>query len=217
MDADFWRERWRRGETPWAQSEANGLLLRHWASIPLRTDAWVFVPLCGSSLDMVFLAARGHRILGVELVPEAIEAFFAGQGIAPRRRPHRIGEVFEGGSYRILAGDAFALRPEDLAECSAFYDRAALVAVPPAMRHRYVAEVLGKLPPGRQGLLVSLEFPESARAGPPYPLSAEEIQVLFGDWNPELLERLDLIERDPGFAQGMAHAWTTAWRLRRPG
>ena len=35
------------------------------------------MPLCGKSLDMVWLAAQGHEVLGVELAPLAVEQFFA--------------------------------------------------------------------------------------------------------------------------------------------
>lgn len=217
MEPAYWRERWRAGDTGWEQAEVNGLLARHWGSLRLQAGTRIFVPLCGASIDMDFLAARGHQVFGVEIVPEAIERFLAGRGLAPRRRAHRLGTLYEHGPFTLLAADAFALAAEDLAGCAGFYDRAALVALPAAMRRRYVGEVLGKLPPGSLGLLIALEFPEAARPGPPFPVGEAELGLLFADWRPECLERSDLRARDPGFAAGMAYAWAAAWRLRRPG
>ena len=41
------------------------------------------MPLCGKSLDMVWLAAQGHEVLGVELAPLAVEQFFAENELRP--------------------------------------------------------------------------------------------------------------------------------------
>ncbi len=216
MDRAFWRERWASGETGWEQIEANRLLVRHWETLRLPPRTRIFVPLCGKSIDMAWLAERGHLILGVEFVPEALERFFAERGLEPRHRPHRLGRLYQAGPFALLAADAFALAPADLADCVGFYDRAALVALPPAKRSHYVREVLGKLPAGSRGLLISLDFPPGARLGPPFPLTDTEITTLFSGWSPRLLERSDLRERDPGFAAGMAYAWAAAWRIERP-
>lgn len=35
----------------------------------------VLVPLCGKSVDMVFLSQKGYRVLGVEGVRQAVEEF----------------------------------------------------------------------------------------------------------------------------------------------
>ena len=41
------------------------------------------MPLCGKSLDLLWLAAQGHRVLGVEISPLAVDAFFAEQDLTP--------------------------------------------------------------------------------------------------------------------------------------
>src|SRR3546814_12861307 len=73
---------------PAAQSP---LLEKHWPSLGLATGSRVFVPLCGKSLDMAWLAARGHRVLGVELSPLAVGQFFDENGLAPAQREPPLG------------------------------------------------------------------------------------------------------------------------------
>src|SRR5690606_7289998 len=83
MDPDFWRQRWRDNKIGFHQERVLPLLEKHWPSLGLATGSRVFVPLCGKSLDMAWLAARGHRVLGVELSPIAVEQFFDENALVP--------------------------------------------------------------------------------------------------------------------------------------
>ncbi|MDW8479404.1 MAG: thiopurine S-methyltransferase [Xanthomonadales bacterium] len=213
MDPAFWLERWARGDIPWHQPEGNALLRRHWDGLGLPAGSLVFVPLCGKSPDLAWLAARGHRILGIELSALAIRDFFAERGLEPRRRPHRLGWAHEAGPYCLIEGDAFALQPQELAECAGFYDRAALVALPPAMRGRYAREVLGALPPGCRGLLITIEFPEAAHPGPPFPVGEDELRALLPAFAPVLIERVGPPEDATG--AGSPRSGSAVWRLVR--
>ena len=157
MDTQYWQQRWDEGRIGWHLDQINGLLLKHWPELPLDPGSRVFVPLCGKSLDMGWLAARGHRVRGVDVARQACEDFFAERGDAPKVTHTGRYEVFEAGNVALWAGDAFALTRHDLADCQAVYDRAALIALPPDMRRRYVDTVYGAMPPGSQGLLVTPE------------------------------------------------------------
>ena len=84
MTPDFWIERWQKGETGFHQEAGNDLLPKHWPSLALAPRSTVFVPLCGKSFDMVWLAAQGHRVVGVELSPLAVDDFFREQEIESR-------------------------------------------------------------------------------------------------------------------------------------
>ena len=63
------------------QAEVTPLLQAHWDAVGAPEGCTVFVPLAGKSIDMVWLASRGHRVLGVELSPLAVEQFFAEHGL----------------------------------------------------------------------------------------------------------------------------------------
>src|SRR3970282_2229880 len=135
------------------------LLLKHWPSLELPAAARVFVPLAGKSHDMAWLAAQGHRVLGVELSQAAVEAFFAEHGLQPQRHESRHGMHYAAGNIELICGDAFGLDQAALADCTAVFDRAALIALPAQMRQRYVDELHALLPAGCRGLLHTLEYP----------------------------------------------------------
>ena len=86
MKAEFWLERWQRNEIGFHQGEINAHLQDYWDRVGLKEGGEVFVPLCGKSNDMLWLRAQGHRVLGVELSPLAVEAFFVENQLKPEVR-----------------------------------------------------------------------------------------------------------------------------------
>ena len=109
MQPEFWYERWQRGEIGWHLKEVNAHLEQHWRRLGTPAGAQVLVPLCGKTRDLLWLGAQGHRVLGVELSPIAVEAFFAENGLSPQvsaEGPFRRYQVDE---IAILCGDFFHL------------------------------------------------------------------------------------------------------------
>lgn len=217
MDPDFWQQRWRDNRIGFHRDGVLPLLEKHWPSLGLPAGSRVFVPLCGKSLDMTWLAARGHRVLGVELSPLAVGQFFDENGLVPTRRESPLGTHFTAGPIEIICGDAFALDARTLVDCAAVYDRAALIALPRPMRDAYVGELHARLPAGCRGLLVTLEYPPDEKAGPPFPVDAAEVERLYGrDWEVEQLERRDILASEPRFVEeGVTALHTAAWRLAK--
>src|SRR5690606_35952192 len=122
-------------------------------------------------------------------------------GLAPTTRESPLGMHFTAGSIEIICGDAFALDTQALADCAGVYDRAALIALPRTMREAYVRGLQAQLPPGCRGLLVTLEYPPGEKAGPPFPVDADEVHRLYGrDWQAECIERRDILDAEPRFA-----------------
>ena len=77
MDAGFWHQRWVSEQIGFHQEQINPYLQRFWPALALQPGNTVFVPLCGKSRDMLWLAEQGFGVLGVEVSPLAVEAFFA--------------------------------------------------------------------------------------------------------------------------------------------
>ncbi len=224
MDPEFWLQRWREGRTGFHRDAVLPLLAQYWDAITLPSGSRVFVPLAGKSLDMLWLAARGHRVLAVELSPLAVAQFFADNGLEPVVETTRYGTRYRAGAIEVIHGDAFGLDAAALQDCEGVYDRAALIALPPEMRARYVSHLYASLPQGCRGLLVTLEYPPHEKAGPPFAVDEAEVRQRFGaHWDVDLLERRDILHAEPGFAaEGVTALATSAWRLRhrdgaRPG
>ena len=179
MQAEFWHERWQKNEIGFHQAAVHPGLATHWPALGVPAGTRVFVPRCGKSLDMRWLADAGHRVLGVELSELACRAFFDEAGIAAGESHDGRFRIFDGGPYRLLCGDVFALTYTDLTEVRGVYDRAALVALPPPMRARYAQVLVQRLPRTAPILLVTFDYDQSRMPGPPHAVPFGEVQSHF--------------------------------------
>ena len=179
MQPEFWHERWRSGQIGFHQSSADRNLSRHWPSLRLKLGSRVFVPLCGKSLDMLWLRDQGHCVIGVELSATAVEAFFMENGIPARRRVGADFDVYEARDLELFRGDFFGLTSAMLGAVAAVYDRAALISWSPELRAPYVEHMATLMSSGTQMLLVSLEYREGQMSGPPFSVQGEEVRRLY--------------------------------------
>ena len=161
----------------------------------------VFVPLCGKSLDMLWLRKR-HPVLGVELSPIAVSAFFAENGLVAERREESGFLVYEADGLQLLCGDFFNLQPEQLQHVRGVYDRASLTALPPDLRTRYVASLSDLLPGSVPMLLVTMEYEQQQMQGPPFAVHEKEIHDLFAEgWSVQVLYVENILANEPRFRE----------------
>ncbi len=217
MQPDFWHQRWQDQQIGFHQDTPTPLMLKHWPSLDIAPGSRVFVPLAGKTLDMAWFAAQGYRVLGVELSQLAVEQFFAERALAPDIETTRYGRHYRAGGIELICGDAFALDEAALADCDAVFDRAALIALPAPMRERYVNELYARLPSHCQGLLVTLEYPQHEKAGPPFSVVEGEVRRLYTPhWDVTLLEHRDILAQQPKFIEeGVTALHTAVYRLQR--
>ena len=202
MEKEFWLERWEREEIGFHQNETNPYLRQYWRELHLDPASAVFVPLCGKTLDMLWLRGEGHPVLGVELSPVAVEAFFRENGYTPEHDMKQKFERCEADNIRILCGDFFNLEREDIAQIKAVYDRASLVALPTEMRERYVRHLVSILPAGTRVLLVTFDYPQAEMTGPPFAVSVEEVKSLYSPHaEVRLLAQVDALAATPRFQE----------------
>lgn len=179
MEPDFWHDRWRSGRIGFHQPSVDASLRRQWPSLGLGAGSRVFVPLCGKSLDLLWLRDQGHEVVGVELSATAVESFFLENGIAARRRVGEPFDCYETPGLRLFLGDYFALTPDQLGNVEGVYDRAALISWTPALRKGYVDHMAKLLTRGTRMLLIALEYPQEEMRGPPFSLMADEVERLY--------------------------------------
>lgn len=180
MDANFWHQRWENNDIAFHGHEANPLLVKYFKELALAKGSRIFLPLCGKTLDILWLLSSGYRVAGVELSKIAIEQLFTGLGVEPKIS--RLGEVelYSAEYIDIFVGDLFHLSSKTLDLVDAIYDRAALVALPKELRYRYtthLTEITSKAPQ----LLICYEYDQSLTEGPPFSVSNEEVIQHYGD------------------------------------
>jgi thiopurine S-methyltransferase len=216
-DANFWLDWWREGRIPFHRTDVMPLLERHWPALDVPRGTRVLVPLAGKTLDMWWLAAQGLRVLGVELSPLAVQAFFAEHRLHPQRHVSPCGEHYVAGDIEIIQGNVFDLDAATLAGCNAIYDRAALIALPPEVREQYARSVYARLPTSCRGLLITLDYPAGEMEGPPFAVPRAEVHRLFDThWQVTPLQHRDIHAEEPGLAaRGLSALTTDVFRLDR--
>lgn len=215
MHPDFWHERWNNRQIGFHREDVHPYLIQFWQDLRLEAGSRVFVPLCGKSRDMLWLRAQGHEIVGVEVSPLAVQAFFEEQGLVPSVSMQGRFEVYEAEGVRILCGDFFDVSADDISGVCAVYDRASLVALPPEMRSRYARHLVHLLPRAAMLLLVAFEYPQHEMPGPPFSVGMPEIGHLFGaSCEIRLLETFDILDQEPRFrAKGVTRLQEAVYAL----
>ena len=180
MNREFWLERWQSHQLGWHRDDVNPLLIEFWPKLEIEAGSKVFVPLCGKTLDMGYLAAEGYEVLGCELSAIAVNEFFGEAGVVHESVQEGRFVRHQSGSITILEGDVFDLNASLLGGVAAVYDRGALIALPPDMRRRYAELLMSALPQSARTLLLSLEYDQSLIGGPPFSVLEEEVRQIFG-------------------------------------
>lgn len=219
MERDFWLERWRTGSTGWHQSDVHPFLARHgeWLVRGEPTVTRVFVPLCGASRDMLWLRRAGASVVGIDLAPEAFRRFYDDAGLEPRVDRTCLFERWHADDIELLAGDFFDADAAVLGAFGAVYDRAALFALPPAMRERYAQHMAELCRPGTRLLQITFDYDQREMIGPPFAVDGAELHRLY-DWafSIQRVERVDVLADNANMrGRGVTALQEEAWQLVR--
>lgn len=219
MEPSFWHDKWDAKQIGFHLAQVNDLLIQHWPQLKLTSKSNVFVPLCGKSLDMCYLAEQGHNVLGCELSQAAVEQFYTENDLPYNLEPFDSVNQFSTEQVSILQGDLFSLTPDKFSHIDAFYDRAALIAWPQEMRIAYVEKIASLIPPKSIGLLITLDYPQEALKGPPFAVSNDWVQAHLSDhFEVELLSCDDVLAGNQRFvSKGVPWLTESAYKLIRKG
>lgn len=189
--ADFWLTRWTEGQIPFHRSAPHPYLEAFWHQLALSQGAQVFVPLCGKSLDMAWLLERGYAVVGIELSPIAVEAFFHEQKLQWQSKKCGSLTLYQAKEkpLRLYCGDFYELSPQEIGPTQAIYDRAALIAIAPERRQAYAQHLLAIANPRTEILLQTISYSCAEIIGPPYSVSPEDIAQLFRSRHPRTILR----------------------------
>ena len=210
MEHEFWHNKWQANEIGFHKDEANTFLKRNLSSLGLNPNAKIFVPLCGKTLDIAYLLSCGHEVVAIELNESAVLQLFDEMNATPNVIDLGDLKQYQAPNVTVYVGDIFKLTKDKLGAVDAVYDRAALVALPDAMRQRY-AKLVSELTDTAPQLLVAIEYDQSQHNGPPFSISETMVHEIYSDkYERNLLERVSM----EGGLKGKCEAWEAVWLLK---
>ncbi len=231
MEHKFWHNKWDINQIGFHLDYIHPLLKRNLelfqvsgvlkdvSATSLNMSQKIFVPLCGKTLDIGYLLAQGYSVVAVELSEVAVQAVFQQLKLPADDQVSTSdwqgGKLYQAKNLQIYVGDFFALSQADLGDIALVYDRGALIALPEAMRSDY-AKHLAKITQYAPQLLITLDYDQAVASGPPFAVSTEKVEALYGDGYPiQLLEEADIIDEEPRFkAKGITSFYQRAYKLK---
>jgi thiopurine S-methyltransferase len=211
MNIESWKQAWEINNIGFHKSKPHPFLVKHFKELDLQDGCRVFVPLCGKSLDIGWLLSMGYEVAGVEVSQLAIEQLFAELGVKPTISTSGKFILYSARNIDIFVGDVFDLSNDILGEVDAIYDRAALVALPLEIRKQYTRHLV-RITDSADQLLITFEYDQSLKKGPPFSVEGDEISLHFeNSYLFSLLERFPL----PGGLQGSSTANECIWLLKK--
>ncbi|XP_022089479.1 probable thiopurine S-methyltransferase isoform X2 [Acanthaster planci] len=198
VDDEYWKRLWVEDNIGFHRSEVHPGLLKYIAEMTAGQEKCkIFVPLCGKSEDLKWLADRGHTVVGVELATLAIEAFFK-ENELDFTTSHVEGlsdaDLYKSqdDSIFIYKADIFDLNKDIMGEFDCIWDRASLVALPRQDIQRYADLMRSILKSKGRCLLETVEYDQSKMNGPPFSTAVQTVEQLYAsDWDIKPLEMSD--------------------------
>jgi len=180
MKKEFWHKKWQSNEIGFNQPKPNQLMQRYFPELNLKPGSRIFVPLCGKSIDILWLAGQGYKVIGVELSQSACKAFFKENKISVKIKESSDFVAYMSDEITLLSGDFFSLDKNTLGKVDAVYDRAALIALPSELRQLYSRHMIELFDEDTKGLLITTSYDETQMQGPPFSIGEKEVNALYG-------------------------------------
>ena len=198
VDNQHWIDRWEQNRIGFHESEVNPLLVKHFPHFNLKPGDSIFLPLCGKSVDMVWLAEQGYEVFGIELSQLAVESFFEEQDLSYQLFESDRFVLYKSNNINILQGDFFDLRADDLPDYSLVYDRASLIAFESHHRPDYCAHLRSIMPEQAKMLLITLHYDQQKMKGPPFGVADEEVESAYqSGYDIGVLEQNEILDERP--------------------
>nr|XP_054750606.1 probable thiopurine S-methyltransferase [Lytechinus pictus] len=185
---DKWQKRWDDGHIGFHKGKVHEMLSSFVDQLTYGKDKRrIFIPLCGKTIDIVWLWERGHEVVGVEAIEDAVIAFFKEQSMK-----YTVMEVSgiqgtklyqnEDGRIKIYCCNLFELNSTIIGKFHAIWDRGSLVAIGPCDRVKYAALMSSLIEEGGRILLESYLYDKEQfnwKNHSPFTLNEDDIKALY--------------------------------------
>ncbi|XP_077991306.1 putative thiopurine S-methyltransferase [Glandiceps talaboti] len=137
---DSWLQMWEDGRIGFHRGAVNEQLVQHIDTLTNgRKGLKILLPLCGKTIDLIWLAEQGHDVTGLEYSVLACEAFFKENNLEYSTAP--VENLQDGTVYmskdkkiKIYQCDFFQFSRDVAGQFDAVWDRAGFIAINPEDR-----------------------------------------------------------------------------------
>ncbi|WP_026280174.1 methyltransferase domain-containing protein [Thioalkalivibrio sp. ALJ1] len=168
-----WEARYQAGSTRWDRGAASPSLERWLEVTALAPGARIVVPGCGFGHEVPALAARGCKVIGLDVAPTPVEHL--------RQRL-----AADGLAAEVVQADMLTWQPE--MPVDGVYEQTSLCALPPEQWSAYERQLHAWLRPG--GELFACFMQTGRDGGPPFHCALSDMQATFleerWEWRDEL-------------------------------
>lgn len=181
MENNYWLDKWKKNDIAFHEQCVNADLITYINELNLKPGDYIFVPLCGKTKDILWLAEKGFHVIGVELSLIACNDFFTELNTKPHITKQSNFTKYQYNNIELLCGDLFNLTSFDLPNIHAVYDCKALIALPSDLRKNYVDHIVACVGTKIRILLFTRETNCQVKP-PPFPVNQAEINLLYGSY-----------------------------------
>lgn len=179
MDKEYWYQKWQSNDIGFNQAQPNKHMQRYFSSLKISPGSRVFVPLCGQSIDMIWLIEQGYEVVGVEISEIACRNFFNENKIPVTITRMKDFIVYRSQKIIIFCGDFFKINQRILDKIDVVYDRAALIAMPFDARKSYSEHLMELMESAKLMFLITIKYKQKEMQGPPFSVGEEEVSTLY--------------------------------------
>ena len=198
-NAEPWDDIYAKGRDPWSVPVLKDVVKNEVFNKLTggRESLDFFLPFCGRSPDMIWLASLGHRVTGVEWSKQAISQFFSTNGLDFDESTVTVGSK-EAVAYRAKGGvpiviyccDLFTVSGDDIGCFDCIWDNGSIGCFDSSRKPEYSKGMLSLLKPNGRMLLCARCFDQTYVAPLPFACSPEEVESMYGHrYNVELAQR----------------------------
>lgn len=197
MHITDWNKRWEQNKIGFHEEQPNLYLTQYIHQLNLAQNATVFVPLCGKSNDLKWLADKGYNVVGIECSAIAVKDFFKAHDLKPNIETVDKLIAYNNNNITIFQGDFYDLNTTILAKCDLIYDRASMIAFTEEQRPHYIKHLSQWFNSSTQMLLVTLSYDQNTMNGPPFSVNNPEVEEAYVHKKLKILDSQDVIDETP--------------------
>ncbi|XP_077991314.1 thiopurine S-methyltransferase-like [Glandiceps talaboti] len=222
MTNETWRKRWKNKQTKFHMQKVHPTLEKHYDWLTDKKEQQrIFLPLCGKSLDLKWLADQGQVVIGNEYCPEGIEQFFEEHDMEYSKESIKDikGYIYKakGKNITIYCCDYFLLTPDVTGTFDCIWDRGALAAINPVDRVKYAKVMSPLLRKDGRYLLEFFEVDHETFIGPPYDLKPKLLENIYATHfkteKAETRNSLTPFQKDCGISYFIVYVYYVTWPL----